>query len=32
MYYLMLAVKGAVSGVFVSYPHPGGQGLAELDQ
>jgi len=26
---ILLAAKGAVSGAFASYPHPGGQGLAE---
>jgi len=31
IYYFLLAAKCAVSGVFVSYPHPGGQGLAKLD-
>jgi len=25
IYYILLAAIGAVSGVFASYPHPGGQ-------
>jgi len=29
IYRILLAAKGAVSGVFAYYPHPGGQGLAE---
>jgi len=29
IYSFLLAAKSAVSGVFASYPHPGGQGLAK---